>query len=63
MTKIAIEIEIDDKVLAFLKIYADSIGIDYGSQIREILRDWVISVSEQITNEALRSVLSQDIPR
>ena len=52
-----IELEIDARDLAFAKVYADSIGMDTDSLIREILRDWALSVSEQITSEALLSLV------
>ena len=51
-----IELDIDARDLAFAKVYADSIGMDTDSLIREILRDWANSVSEQITSETLLSL-------
>ena len=58
-----IEIDVDAKDLAFAKAYADSIGMDTDSLIAEIIHSWAESVAEQITDEALRSALFQDIPR
>ena len=52
-----IELDIDARDLAFAKVYAESIGMDVDSLIREILRDWANSVAEQITAEALLSFL------
>ena len=58
-----IELDVDARDLAFAKVYADSIGMDTDSLIREILRDWANSVAEQITDDALASVLFEGIPR
>lgn len=54
-SEMKLEIDIDARDLAFAKVYADSIGIDTDSLIKEILSDWVNSVAEQITGEALLS--------
>ena len=53
-----IEIDVDAKDLAFAKAYADSIGMDTDSLIKEILRDWANSAAEQITAETLLSFVS-----
>ena len=53
-----IELEIDARDLAFVKAYADSIGMDTDSLIKEILRDWADSVAGQITAETLLSFLA-----
>ena len=53
-----IELDIDARDLAFAKVYAESIGMDTYSLIREIMRDWADSVAEQITAEALISFAS-----
>ena len=58
-----IELDIDARDLVFAKVYADSIGMDTDSLIEEIIHSWSESVAEQITDEALRSALFQDIPR
>lgn len=54
-SEMKIELDIDARDLAFAKVYADSIGIDTDSLIREILRDWANSVAEQITADSLRA--------
>lgn len=50
-----VEIDVDVLSLAFLKVYSEGMGRTIEEQFREILGDWITSVSEQLVDETLSS--------